>query len=125
MSILIGLAFAAFGMAALTRFGLQDLRRLKHPIVWVEAEVVSNESPSGFWFVEGPTARLHFTYRGKDYSVLHTFQTPAEVGSTSRLSFPEGYPADARERQVSARSMLYAMLVLFTGLGIAMALGLA
>ncbi|MBX7458790.1 hypothetical protein K3152_11080 [Qipengyuania sp. 1NDH17] len=121
--MIVGIAFAAFALFGLQHLLRKDVRRLTRPIVTVDAEVIGNEMPSGFWFVEGPTARLSFVYSGREYSVLHTFQTPRQIGTIETLSFPEGHPEDAREPQAYARGVLYALLLLFLGLGVAIANG--
>ena len=122
--MIVGIAFAAFALFGLLHLLHKDVRRLIRPIVRVDAEVIGNEVPSGLWFVEGPTARLRFVYSGTEYSVLHTFQTPGQIGTIEPLSFPEGYPLDAREPQTYARGVLYALLLLFLGLGVAIANGI-
>lgn len=88
-----------------------DCRRATRPIVAVDAEVIENVRHSGFLYWEGPTTRYRFEYEGQKYEADRFFQGRAEIGSTERLTFAQGHPEDARERQLIPRSFLYFLLL--------------
>lgn len=113
-------AFAAYMLARLLR---ADLRRLLRPIVVVEAEVIENVRHTGFLYWEGPTARYRFDHEGKTYEVDRTFQAPAVIGSTGSLTFAQGFPQDARDRQVVARSFTYVVLLGLLAYGAGLMMG--
>ena len=87
------------------------MRRLTRPIVTVDAEVIANVRHTGFLCWEGPTARYRFEYEGQKYEADRFFQGRAKIGSTEKLTFAQGHPEDARERQLIARSFLYFLLL--------------
>ena len=96
---------------------------MTRPIVTVDAEVVANVRHTGFLYREGPTARYRFEYEGQEYEADRFFQGRAEIGSTERLTFAQGHPEDARERQLIPRSFLYFLLLALLVYAVTLILG--
>ncbi|QZD94207.1 hypothetical protein [Qipengyuania gelatinilytica] len=121
--MIAGFILTGFAIFGLLHLGWRDLRRLTGPIIAVEAEIIDNVRHSAFLYWEGPSARYRFDHDGQTYEVQRTFQAPGLVGTKQRLTFPRGYPRDAREPQLIQRSFNYLLLLGFLFCGVALIRG--